>query len=305
MKIAILFVGEIHDQGFNASALEGAERARHFPGADIRIVEGVAYDPAAMERAAQAAIGRADALVFVGGQGNRIMPRIAQAHPHKAFAIVQGEVTGPNLASYDVLQEESAFLAGVLAARMTATGIVGHLSGHRVAPGLKGRAAFVAGVAHADASVRVLTGFCGTQDDNAIARAWTDALAGQGADIVFTMLNGARRGAIDACRARNIRQIGNATDWCAVDPRVFIASALAGIDLGVERAVRDLLAGARPSRVVSLGLAATKAIGLTLADDVPDSVAAQVSAVAEALASGAVKPRLVYDGPEFEPATVG
>lgn len=47
------------------------------------------------------------------------------------------------------------------------------------------------------------------------------------------------------------------------------------------------------------------AIGLTLADDVPDSVAAQVSAVAEALASGAVKPRLVYDGPEFEPETVG
>ena len=56
-------------------------------------------------------------------------------------------MTGPNLASYEVLQEQSAYLGGVLAALTTRTGVVGHMSGIRVRPGLKGRAEAVAGLA--------------------------------------------------------------------------------------------------------------------------------------------------------------
>ena len=52
--------------------------------------------------------------------------------------MTQGLVQGSNLSSYDVLQEESAYLAGVLAALTTRTGVVGHMSGIRVPPGLKG-----------------------------------------------------------------------------------------------------------------------------------------------------------------------
>lgn len=299
MKIAIVFVGELHDQGFNTSARAGADSLRDLPGVEIEIVSGIPYDHAAMRATAGEAAKRSDALVFVGGQGNRVMPGLAAAFPDRAFAVVQGEVTGANLASYDVLQEESAFLAGVLAAKMTRTGIVGHLSGHRVRPGLKGRAAFVSGVVHADPMVRVLTGFCGTQDDSDVTRAWTAALADDGADIIFTMLNAARQGAVDACRAAGIRQIGNVIDWCSFEPDVFVASAIAGIDVGVERAVRDIVAGVRPPAIVPMGLADTDAIHLSLAPDVPANVRAQIDATAELLASGALHPSVQYIGPEF------
>jgi Uncharacterized ABC-type transport system, periplasmic component/surface lipoprotein len=299
MKIAVVFVGTLHDQGFNAVALAGAERARCLPGAEIEIVSGVPFEPDAMAQALTGVAAWAEGIVFIGGQGNRVVPSAAAAFPDRAFAVVQGEVTGPNLASYDVLQEESAFLAGVLAARMTRTGIVGHLSGHRVTPGLKGRAAYVSGVTYADPAVRVLTGFCGTQDDNAVTRLWTEGLAGEGADIVFTMLNGARQGAIDACRARGIRQIGNATDWCATDPAVFVASAVAAIDRGVERAIADLLAGVRPDGIVPLGLASGDAVSLAMAPDVPAPVRHEIAAVAARLAAGTLHPVLTYGGPEY------
>ena len=300
MKIAVVFVGELHDQGFNASGLQGAERARDIPGAEIEIVTGLPYEERAIEQALLAAAGRADGCVIVGGQGNRVTPAVAAACPDTAFAVVQGEVTGPNLASYDVLQEESAFLAGVLAARMTRSGIVGHLSGHRVTPGLKGRAAFVSGVAQADPGVQVLTGFCGTQDDSTVTRVWTEALAGEGVDILFTMLNAARAGAIDACRSAAIRQIGNVIDWCAVDPAVFVGSAMAGIDRGVERAIRDMLAGISPDIVVPMGLATTDAIRLSLAPDVPAKVMDEIAMVAEDLARGRLLPATTYTGPEVE-----
>ncbi len=302
MKIAVFFVGELHDAGFNASALAGAERAAAAGLADISIVSGVRYDQAVIRARLAEVISTVDGLVFIGGQGNIATPEAAAAHPDKRFAIVQGQKTGPNLASYDVRQEDSAFLAGVLAAHVTRSGTVGHLSGHRVRPGLKGRAAFVAGVRHADPGLRVLTGFCGTQDDNAVTRAWAEAEIAAGVDVLFTMLNGARQGAIDACRAGGARQIGNALDWVETDPQVFIASALARIDIGVERAIADMVAGQVPDEIVEFGLAEGDAVSLRLGAEVPAGARAAVAAAARALASGSLRVPDRYDGPEFEPA---
>lgn len=299
MKISILFVGALNDRGFNQRALEGAERMRDGADAEIEIVSGIPYEASAMTEALHAAAAGSDGLVFIGGQGNAVTPPVASEYPDCSFAVVQGNVTGPNLASYDVLQEQSAFLAGALAARLTRSGTVAHLSGHRVVPGLKGRAAFSAGVGHTDADVRLLTGFCGTQDDSTITETWARAMADEGADILFTMLNAARDGATRACRATGMRQIGNAADWCLVDPETFVASAVARIDLGVELAVTDLLSRTRPADVRHLGLA-EKAVGLTFAPDVGDTIRDEIDRLASDIAAGAVFVETTYDGPEFE-----
>lgn len=301
MKIAVVFVGALHDRGFNAAALIGATLIGQQPGMAVEIVDGLTYDTAPLEAALRAVAARSDGVIFVGGQGNGVTPPVAADHPDTRFAVVQGHVIGPNLASYDVLQEQSAFLAGCLAARMTRSGVVGHLSGHRVVPGLKGRAAFLGGVRHASPDIRVLTGFCGTQDDSAVARHWTEAEIAHGADIVFTMLNGARQGAIDACRAAGVRQIGNALDWCSTDPEVFIGSAMARIDLAVMRAAEDMRAGHVPATVQRIGLDCGDAVALSLAPDVPGAVAAGLAGIRDAVARGTVTVPASYEGPEFMP----
>ncbi|MGI3164833.1 BMP family protein [Pseudooceanicola sp. 200-1SW] len=301
MKIAVFFVGEVEDAGFNASALAGATRAGQADGVEITLVSGVRYDQDEIRYRLNEVVPTVDGLVFIGGQGNITTPEIAAAFPDKRFAIVQGQKTGPNLASYDVRQEDSAFLAGVLAAHLTRTGTVGHLSGHRVRPGLKGRAAFVAGVAHAAPDVTVLTGFCGTQDDSSVTRAWAEAEIAAGADVIFTMLNDARRGAIEACRAGGARQIGNALDWVARAPEVFVASAMARIDIGVEQAVADMVAGRLPEQIVEFGLADGDAVSLRMGSDVPEAAVAAVAEVAEAIRAGRITVPDSYDGPEFQP----
>ncbi len=301
MKIVVLFVGEVHDAGFNASALAGAEAAAASGSAQIEIASGIPYDQQAILAALRRLAPTTDGLVFVGGQGDRSTPLVAGEFPDKRFAVVQGQCTGPNLASYAVRQEDSAFLAGCLAARLTRTGTVAHLSGHRVKPGLKGRAAFAGGVAHADPEVNLLTSFCGTQDDNAITRAWASAQMARGADIVFTMLNAARQGVIDACLAHGTRQIGNALDWCATHPEVFVASAVARIDLGVRRAIDDLLAGITPPTVVEFGLADGDYVALTVNADVPPAVVAEVEATAAAIRAGEIEIPTCFEGVEFEP----
>jgi basic membrane protein A and related proteins len=299
MRIAVFFVGEVADRGFNAAALLGAEAAQAAGLAAIEVIRGIPYDQTAIRAALRQIAPEVDGIVFVGGQGDLAMQVLAAEFPDRRFAIVQGGHTGPNLASYDVRQEESAFLAGVLAARITRTGKVAHLSGHRVRPGLKGRAAFVAGVAHAAPGMPVLTGFCGTQDEGAITRAWAVAQAAAGADVLFTMLNAARDGAMAACQETGMRHIGNALDWCALEPGQFVASALARIDRGVESAIADMVAGRLPGQVVHLGLAEGDHVGLSLASDLEAVHRDAIATVAAGIAAGRVVVPEDYDGPEF------
>ena len=129
MKISVIFVGELHDNGFNQCALEGVKQFQRTEGAGVvDVVSGIPYDPAAMDAALRNAAGLSDGVVFIGGQGNRVTPDVADAFPDRAFAIVQGNVTCSNIASYDVLQEQSAFLAGVFA--IITAGIVCQIGGY-------------------------------------------------------------------------------------------------------------------------------------------------------------------------------
>lgn len=116
---------------------------------------------------------------------------------------------------------------------MTRSGTVGHLSGHRVRPGLKGRAAFVAGVRHTDPEIRVLTGFCGTQDDNAVAGAFPLLVAAALALLAAITL------------VRNIRA---PMDWQRPDPLAVVA-VLGGV---VAFAFVTPLLGVLPGAVLSV-----------------------------------------------------
>lgn len=306
LRVATVVVGAQRDGGFNQAALDGLVAAERLPGIVLEGVLGAAFDPAPMTAALDAAAARVGAgglVLFIGGQGDRVTPEAASRWPDRRFSVVQGSVTGPNLSSVHVRQEDSAFLAGVLAAGLTQSGTVGHLSGHRVAPGLRGRAAFAAGVRHADPAVTLLTAFCGTQDDRALAGRWASGQLAAGADILFTMLNGAREGATAACRAAGAMQIGNARDWVAVDPAVFVASALARIDLAVVRAVEDALSGKPMDAEVSLGLRdagdGPAPVALVVRPDVTAAARVRVAEAEAALRSGELTPPPAYDGAEF------
>lgn len=307
MRVAAVFVGSIADGGFNASALAGLEAAGVLSGVEALAPFTAVYEPNAMAAAFDAAAdaaGPGGLALFVGGQGDGIASAVAARWPDRRLALVQGAVSGANLSSYHLRQDDSAYLAGVLAAHLS-TGTVGHLSGHRVRPGLRGRAAFVAGARSVAPDIRVLTAFCGTQDDAAVAEAWTAAIAAAGADPIFTMLNAARSGAVRACRAAGVRQIGNALDWVAAEPDVFVASALARIDRAMLAAVEDAVAGAPWGRIVEFGLGEERGgeplVGLSIRADVGAAAREAVAAAAEALAAGQVPPWGDYDGPEFAP----
>ncbi|MNK98796.1 Basic membrane protein [compost metagenome] len=297
-RILVLF-GFPGRGGFNEAAVHGAERAAR-AGHALQTEWVAASDPGARaERLAQLCNGNPDLVIVHGGQGDAPVAEVAPHFPRTQFAITQGSHTAANVASYEILQEHSAFLAGVLAGLRAGDGRAAHLSGERVRPGLKGRAAFADGVRRV-ATLDPLTGFCGNQHDPELGAAWTQALIAQDARVLFAMMDGGRDGVTRACRQAGIWQIGNVLDWVARDPQVYLASALADSGLCVERAAADHTAGALAvGRITRFGLEAAASLRLVLGAQVSARERCALDDWSARLASGEVEIAPDYKGPEF------
>lgn len=301
LNVSMLLPGNIADKGFMEAGYNGLLKIQDEFGAKISYIDGIKPEPALLAEALRRLAADApDMIIAHGGQNNQAASEVAAEFPDIAFVVVQGNVTGDNLSSYEVLQEESAWLAGAAAGLMTESNVVGHISGIRVTPGLKGRGGFYNGLMHTNPDAKFLTIFAGDQDDNDLSRRVAQAELDQGADFIFTMLNAGRQGAIDAMRGTNARQFGNVIDWTAIEPEVFAGSAIANVSIPSVEAVRDFVEGDwKPGTVKAIGLENPEAAALILGDGVPDDVKRQIDSLRQQIVDGAIEVSTEYDGPEL------
>ncbi len=299
-RIAVALFGPEGQGSFNESGMDGVRRARAAGHqVDVHWIAPLDADERA-EALRAVCRGGVDLLVAHGGQGDAPVSRMAGEFPGTAFAITQGGFHAGNVACYEVLQEQSAFLAGILAGLASTTRVVAHMSGEKVRPGLKGRAAFAHGLRMAAPDCRFVTRFCGAQHDPALAAATTRALQAQGADYLFAMIDGGRPGVSQVCRETGLRQIGNVLDWVARDPEVFAASAVADSGWGVAQAIEDFLAGRlRGGTDTVHGLERPEAVRLVMAPGLQSSFGPAIESWRERLIAGRVRIETEYDGPEL------
>ena len=302
LKVAMLIPGHIDDGGFMQAGYNGLMLIKDQLKAEVSYIDKIKPKMDLLVAAIRKLAAQSpDMIIAHGGQNSKAMAATAPEYPDIMFVVVQGNVTGKNLSSYEILQEQSAWLAGAAAAMLTKTGTIGHISGIRVRPGLKGRAAFYSGASYVNPKIKYLTTFAGDQDDQDLAYKVAMAQIKAGADIIFTMLNAARPGAIKAMRENKVYQIGNVRDWYPDYPDVFIASAAANVSMAGLRAASDLKSGAfKPGVVVKIGLEDPNAVSLPLAPQVGQEVRAKLDDLKKKLASGEIKVSVEYKGPEFK-----
>lgn len=301
MRVAMLIPGKIDDGGFMEAGYNGLLSIERELGAEITYIDQIQPEQelltAALRELAQQ---NPDLIIAHGGQNSKAVAEVAPEFPNIRFVVVQGNVTGDNLSSYEILQEQSAWLAGAAAGLLTQSNVVGHISGIQVTPGLKGRAAFAAGLRTTNPEARFLTTFSGSQDDVDLAKRVAMAQINEGADIIFTMLNAARTGAIEANKETGTFQMGNVRDWYEVEPDVFIASALANVSMAGLHAAQDVASGNwQPGVIVKIGLEDPDAVRLAFAPSVSEEVRQQIDALAEKIKSGEIEVSVEYDGEEF------
>ena len=299
-RIAVALFGPEGRGSFNESGLHGAMRARSL-GHPLD-VHWVAPPDAAGRAQELRRLCRqgVDLLVAHGGQGDLPVADVCQEFPGTTFAITQGSFLASNTACLEVLQEQSAFLAGILAGLASTTRVVGHLSGEKVRPGLKGRAAFAHGVRTAAPDCRFVTSFCGYQHDPDRAYQTAMALRSEGADLVFAMIDGGREGVSRACRETGLRQIGNVLDWVERDPHVFVASAVADSGYGVLQAIEAFASGRLAQGTkVTYGLESAESVRLVMSEALARAHGDVIEMWRQKSLAGDVLASEEYDGPEL------
>jgi basic membrane protein A and related proteins len=248
-------VGGLGDKSFNDSAYRGLQRAQSQLGALVSVLQSRSVSD--YEPNLSALAQRGDALVFAIGflmhdSLNDVAPRFPQTH----FAIIDSVVDQPNVTSVTFREEESSFLAGVLAGLVTKTNTVAFLGGIQSPLIEKFEAGFTAGVRSANPKAQVLVKYTGSFDDVAAGKEYASVLYDQGADIIYAAAGKCGLGAIDEVKNRpaGFYVIGVDSDQDALAPGKVLTSALKHVDNAVYALAVAASKGRIPTGHVVLGL---------------------------------------------------
>jgi basic membrane lipoprotein Med (substrate-binding protein (PBP1-ABC) superfamily) len=138
--------------------------------------------------------------------------------------------------------EEGSYLAGMVAAAVTESGIVGMVGGVEIPPARGTFVAFEAGARSVDPDIEVLEVFTGDWNDVAAAKEATVAQLSRGADVIIHNLDAASFAVFQAVRearaaGRTAWAVGMNSDQNDVAPDVIVGSAVIRIaDAFVETA---------------------------------------------------------------------
>ncbi len=207
-KVAVLSLGTETDRSFAQANFDGAKEAEKEYGVDATIVPNVLTPEQYIQQGAAFARRGYDMVLLQFGVATQAAVQLAKQFPDVRFGVVwdptdkEAANLPPNLFTWDPQQQEGAFLAGALAALVTKSGVVGSVSGSPFPLITRQLEGFDLGARCVDPQVKVLQRYTGdpTYADAGLARSATDALIADGADIIYTALDGAVNGVYQAAR---------------------------------------------------------------------------------------------------------
>jgi basic membrane protein A len=186
--------GGMGDQSYNDMLFAGLGKAQKIYQYRL-IYEETEASPASQEAGMARLIERGADVVFANGAGlPAVVDRYAERYPEKRF-VVSDHTAGDhaNVAGMMFQAHEGAFLAGVLAGRMTHTDKVGFIGGIDLPTIRSFQIGFEEGVAHANSAAQVLVAFVSTGDnfsgfsDPGKGARLAEGMYSGGVDIIFAV----------------------------------------------------------------------------------------------------------------------
>lgn len=294
-------VGKIDDRSFNQSSWEGVQAVAKELGSEAEYIETI--DPTDYANNITTLMDKGNnIIVTVGFALGEATIKAAKANPKVWFIGVdqfQAEVV-PNVVGLIFPEDQSGFLAGVLAARMSKTGKIAAVLGtDQVPPVVRFKEGFEAGAKFANPKIDVKS----TYYPGDIGKAFTDPVWGattagqaldQNADVIFGAGGQTGNGALQEVAKRTTKEkplycIGVDTDQWLTLPEAhpcLISSAMKLIPPGIADIVKSIDKG------TAKGGNFSGPVGLAPFHDfekvVPEAVQAELKQLAADLASGAL-----------------
>ena len=165
---------------------------------------------------------------------------VASDYPQTAFLMgSSGGPQGDNFGVFGTRNHEAAYLAGMLAGKMSTSNVFGSVGGYPIPEVNLLINAFRIGVKEVNPDAKFLNGFIGAWFDPAKAKEAAIAQIDAGADILF----GERIGTADGAQERGIKAIGSLIDYTPRYPGTVFANAIWNYGPTIEAIVADIKGG--------------------------------------------------------------
>lgn len=280
-KVAMVTdVGGIDDKSFNQSAWKGIKEF----GEENDLTEGDGYTYLQSQSDADYttnlnSLARKNYnLIFgVGFMMQESVNEIASQQKDFNFAIIDGEVDQPNVASILFKEQEASFLAGIAAGLTTESNKIGFIGGVTGAVIERFEAGFIAGVKSVNPDAQVDVQYAEAFDKAEMGQSIASKMYSSGADVIFHAAGGTGNGLFKEARdlkqkdpSRNIWAIGVDSDQSAEgvveidgeEQNVIITSALKRVDVAVKDISTKAMEGNFPGGETSTYTLADDGVGL-------------------------------------------
>lgn len=248
-RVGIVFdIGGKDDKSFNAAAWEGVKRAREAMPDQILLRDVEPGDPTSIEPSMRAFAERGyDLIIGVGFAQAPIMEQVARDYPNLKFAIIDGMIDAPNVASLNFKEHEGSFLVGMIAARATKTGKLGFVGGMDIPLIHKFAKGYEEGARYANPKIEVYENYVGVTD-----AAWNNPGKGKelakaqierGADVIFQAAGNSGLGVFDAAEETHNLAIGVDANQNWVKPGFILTSMMKRVDNAVFDTVQQVVGG--------------------------------------------------------------
>ena len=294
LKVAFVYVSPIGDAGWTYQHEQGRLAMQTALGDRVvsTAVEGVA-EGADSERVIRDLAAQGNRLIFATSFGY-LEPtlRVAADYPDVEFEHAGGYKTAANVATYNARYYEARYLAGMLAGKMSRSGVAGYVAGFPVPEVVQGINAFTLGMREVNPQAQVRVLWLNSWFDPAREREAAQSLIDQGADVL-TNHSGSPAVAQTAqanFASKGVRVIVYQSDMHAYAPQAQLAAITLHWGAFYTQVARSVLDGTwKPTPVwggLKDGMVKLSAIGAA----VPASVQALVETRREAIVAGRFKP---------------
>lgn len=290
LRVGLIMGGPKNDGGFYEAGFNGITRAEADFGIEFTVLENVT--PPEAEQAFRDLADAGNTLII--GMGADFEDGGVAAAPDLLdvqLVVMNGRVTGPNLATYQLREGQSAFLATYLVALLepeqTTFGLIGGLE---IPPHLTLRDGMQRALEIASRDGDLVAAFTGSFTDVSLAKEAALAQIRNGATVIVPWSGSAVDGAFAAVEeSSGVKVIAALTDRCGQAP-YFVASAVTDPGGLVYRVVSDYGSEDwQPDISKALGLETPEVGRVVPCVDVPEDVQAQVDELKQALIDGTVE----------------
>lgn len=223
-KVALLTPGPVSDAGWNALAYDGLQAIKADLGAEVNNQE--ATDSGI--RDAMRTYGQ-DGYNLVIGHGyeyNQVEAEVAKDFPKTVFVSSSGGESGTNYGAFRFYLEEGFYLAGMMAAGMSKTGVIATvgLDVPSIVSTFKG---FEAGAKSVNPDIKIVSKLVPLPgNDPAAYKQATLAAIAEKADYIIHQANQGAQSVFNAAKEKGVFVFGSNADQNANESGVVVASAV-------------------------------------------------------------------------------